>query len=1402
MEVPAGGPPGSGLTWSELGDALWLAAAIKDTDTDAGSRREIPPGDEPEAVPEPPVPAPAPAPEPLESVAAEARAPHRMVAGLTREAVAALSGSSPAGSTPTVPALPGAADILRALRTLKLTRPSPREDDAVLDEDLTAETCVQNAIWLPVTVPGRIRALDLTLVIDSGPSMALWQPTIDAFLAVLGQLGAFGSIRIRHLTAERGPDGGPPRPVLRGSSADAPARSPAELLDPSGHRVLLVLTDGASELWRDDLAAPMLAQWGRVMPVAVVHLLPQWLWSHGGLNPQQVLLVTPGPLRPNQSYGVELPDAWLTADEPAGPDLRTVPIPLVELDARWLGWWARLVTRAHRDPVTATVLLASDEPDPMPGSGDEQATAVTPQERVRRFHGVASEPAFRLAKLLAAVPVSLPIARFVQAELVPEASTAHLAEVFTSGLVELPAGAGPERTWDDVVFEIPAPVRAALLAAGRRSETAEVVVAATDRFGAEHPVLVRLRDALADPDLARLPDRSAELVPELRLEEAVMRALSGPYLARADRLRVLELELATAEAMADVPTRPDDEEPEQQPSRRSGPVSTDSPAVVGEVPSRNPGFVGRHGLLASVARRMDRESRAVLTGMGGLGKTQLAIEYIHRHLQDFDVVWWIRAAQEMQIRASLTELARQLRLPGADESVTAVPAVLEALRTGSPQSRWLLVFDAAVGPEQLAPYLPDGPGRILVTSRETNWAGTFAEPIEVGLFERAESKELLCRRDPVITDDQADELAGKLGDLPLALAQAAAWRAETSMPIEEYLRLFDEKVAEILEASIPAEYEVPIAAAWSVSFDQLRTLDPAAHELLQVCAFFAPEPISRNLFTGVHGVSIAPELDLALRDPMRLGRVLRDINRCGLARLDHRSDTLLLHRLVQLVLRNRMSPEQRAVMRHGAHMLLAKTDPNAPASTTEWPRYQEIVPHMYAAELIESDEHWVRQLVINLMKFLYHWGDHRGAVTLAGHAVRHWSERSRERNAELPDPQTLEASERLGFFLCMLGRYAEAAEINQRTLQLYREIADEDSEELLNAQLSVAVDKKAAGDFFEARDLNLRIYAKASKLFGVDDPVTLDAASDLVVSWLLTGEYEKAHRLCAETYRLRHDVLGQDNAATITTLTLLVISRRELGDFAWARAEQEKVVKRVRELFGEGTVGVLRRNHFLAVARRKDGDYPAALTLSGRALGQFRLSYGEGHPNAVACALAHSIDLRHAGRLDEALELGLRALELYRRSLGEHHPHTLAAEVDLAVTLRQRGSAEAAARQDERSLDRLRDRLGDDHPHAIACATNLANGWFALGEVERALWLDTEVLLRARRTLGDHHPGTLATRLNRALDLQRLGRTLEGRAEQSAVVARLRRALQDSHPMLAVAERGSRAECDIDPMPL
>jgi tetratricopeptide (TPR) repeat protein len=828
----------------------------------------------------------------------------------------------------------------------------------------------------------------------------------------------------------------------------------------------------------------------------------------------------------------------------------------------------------------------------------------------------------------------------------------------------------------------------------------------------------------------------------------------------------------------------------------------DVPPVWGNVPPRNPNFTGRVELLDLLGKRLTSGGTtavlpAALHGMGGIGKTQMAVEYIYLHLQDYDVIWWIQATQPAQIRAGLTDLARALRVPGSSEANTAVPAVLEALRVGRPYRRWLLVFDSAESPEIVRPFFPtNGPGEILITSRNPDWAA-IARPLEVSVFTREESKELLRRRGPEIDDEDADQLAEKLGDLPLALEQAAAWRAETGMPVREYLRLFDEQVAEILDTSAPTDYEASVAAAWNVSFDELRTRNPAAHQLLQVCAFFAPEPIARSLFAGVRGVSIAPELDAALRDPMRLSRAIRDIYRYSLAKIDYRHNTLLLHRLVQLVLRNRMTPQRQAEMNHGAHLLLANLDPNDPVSPKQWPWYQDVLPHVYTAKVVECNDPWVRQLVVNLMTFLYYWGDHEEAVRLARQAVDVWSEK-----LGADDPQTLQAARRLGSYLWTLGRYPEAAEINRRTVEQYRQVSGENSEETLIAELALSTDLKGQGDFIAALDLNEQIYQKAKGLFGDDDPATLTTAHNLIISLGYAGQYRKAQELGEDTYRRRLEVLGYDNSHTNNTLNALILVRREAGDYIEVCAEQEKLVERSRELFGADKVVTLRHARDLSVAKRKAGDHQGALKLSASVLELFRLRYGDDHPNALACALAQSIDLRHVGDLGLARELGEQTFDRYRQKLGEYHPNTLSALVDLAVTLRLLGDAAGARQLDERSLEQFRAALGPDHPYGVVSAINLASDLAALGETEAALALGTEALDRANRVLGADHPTTLAALTNLALDLRTLGRTQEAETKHAEVLTRYRRVLGDAHPATMAAASGVRADCDIDPLPL
>ena len=299
-----------------------------------------------------------------------------------------------------------------------------------------------------------------------------------------------------------------------------------------------------------------------------------------------------------------------------------------------------------------------------------------------------------------------------------------------------------------------------------------------------------------------------------------------------------------------------------------------TPSVWGQVPQRNRNFTGRTGLLDQLRRRLNRdEVTAVLPhalqGLGGVGKTQLAVEYAYRESENYQVVWWIPADQPALVKASLAGLAPRLGLTGIprDRQEDAVAAVIDALRRGDPYSRWLLIFDNADQPESIREFFPAGQphGHVLVTSRNHRWLGE-AETVEVDVFSRPESLEFLQRRVTGIEDKDAGLLAEELGDLPLALEQAGALQFETGMSVGEYLAELEKAATRILAENPPSDYPVPVAAAWDLSMSQLQSQMPFALEFLRRCAFFGPEPIPRELFINGARALTAPLRD-QLGDP-------------------------------------------------------------------------------------------------------------------------------------------------------------------------------------------------------------------------------------------------------------------------------------------------------------------------------------------------------------------------------------------------------------------------------------------------------------------------------------------------------------------------------------------------------
>src|SRR3712207_5991786 len=271
-------------------------------------------------------------------------------------------------------------------------------------------------------------------------------------------------------------------------------------------------------------------------------------------------------------------------------------------------------------------------------------------------------------------------------------------------------------------------------------------------------------------------------------------------------------------------------------------------------------------MLAELRRRLGAGEATLvvqaLYGLGGVGKTQLAIEYAHRFAADYDLVWWLDAEQPALIADQLAALAARLGLPPGSTVADTVERLLAELRG---RDRWLLVFDNADHPQDIADYQPGGAGHVLVTSRSPGW-GALGGRLEVDVLARAETIALLRARIPTMSEELADKLAAELGDLPLAAAQAAGYLEQTDLPAADYLRRFRTRRMTLLSRGEVVGYSGRIDTAWALSLEQLSGQDPTAVQLLQLAAFLAPEPISLSLF-GRHADLLSEPLRSIAIDP-------------------------------------------------------------------------------------------------------------------------------------------------------------------------------------------------------------------------------------------------------------------------------------------------------------------------------------------------------------------------------------------------------------------------------------------------------------------------------------------------------------------------------------------------------
>lgn len=1318
---------------------------------------------------------------------------------------------------PDAPAL-GRRGLGRALRSLKrLTFSGPSEEIdpfATADRSARAELAgARTGSTMPVFRQRRDRWLDVAVVVDDSSSMVISRRTVRELIETLRETGAFRDVRTWHTNSDNVKDG----IRLRAEDPNSDrTHQAAELIDPAGRRVVLVASDCVGRGWRDGSMAEALQAWAKAGPTAIVQPLPQTLWDRAGLDVRGVVLSSMAPGAANGDLRIQLRDGpldpFVTADA-AMPN--GIVIPVLELSERWLAGWSDLVADSGGKPYTGPAVFtgAMNPPDWSDPTDPESGSPRDARDAVDAFAAEASPEALHLARLFAAAaPLTLPVMRLVQHTMLPEIDPTALREVFLGGL--LIRKGEPAKDPDETVYDFAEATRTELIAQLGTREAIRVLTEVSrylsGRLGMDLDFLAVLAWPQYRPTPVEGPARAFA-----KVAVKVLTSLGGRYADTAARLQ--QLLPGPHAAKAEPPVSANSLET----SGDSSMTGTLSPVIVPirptgyepagwkTVPLRNSNFVGREQMLDNMHDLLiNSEQTAVLLprafyGLGGVGKTQLAIEYAHRHMREFDLVWWIAAEDPAEIRRSLVELANILGVAVTGDARSTIVRVLNALNRPTRYPRWLLVFDNVGEPDSVRGLLPSSQaGQVLITSRETRWASE-GQSVEVDKFARPESIELLSRQGGLPADTAAI-VAERLDDMPISLAQAGAWLTATSQPYTVYLQRLDEALASQRSGDGDPGYPPQAAAAMSVAFDGLRVASEDAALLLQLASYFGPEWIALDLlYRGRHASTLTRQLGRTLRDHEPLNRAVKEIARWELARNDTRNVRFQVHRLVRHMVQSQMSDDLRRDVRDTVRVMLSIANPGNPdlIPALESAKHAELSAHITAAELIESDDIDARQVVLDQIRYRYLTGDYVSSLELADQALGSWPDH---------DELTLIARRHRAGALAALGRHAEALEIGQAVRQDFErmEIFGANHPHTMATINGIGRDLRALGRFADAYVLDRENYRRQAAILGSEDRATIRTANNYAVDMRMLGEYEHALERDQQTAAESLLAWGPNDNSYLVALSNVARDLYALGRYQEALNLQRGSLPVYEKVSGATHPEVLLARRTVVMCLRKLGLTQEAVDEGESLLLAFRNRFGDRHPNTLLVMQSLMNALRNnndpaTNDLDRAITLGEEALAGYESALPEH-PFRQICAANLAIAYRNKSQdlVGRARAMNESALESLTGFFGARNPYTLCCATNLANDLAAQREYERARDLSGDVLVKSREVRGERQPYTLACAVNHAIDLMKTNDP--GGADAYAAAIKAMKESPDlgpDHPEVTLASLGKRIDCDIEAPP-
>ncbi|OOQ91280.1 putative tpr domain protein [Penicillium brasilianum] len=855
------------------------------------------------------------------------------------------------------------------------------------------------------------------------------------------------------------------------------------------------------------------------------------------------------------------------------------------------------------------------------------------------------------------------------------------------------------------------------------------------------------------------------------------------------------------------------------------------PSPLSTVPfPRDADFVSRSTILDRIREKSSVPgSRTALVGLGGVGKSKLAIEYSYQVRSKSPTTWvfWVHASNEARFEQSFREIADYLKLPGRRDPGVNIFQLVEKWLRDERKGKWVCVLDnvddeflisspgvrkddstraptnAPIKP--LLEYIPRSPnGSTIITSRSRDIALKVVDQkflLEVKPMEKSEAVELLQKKlDSQGDSQESQQLVDMLEFMPLAIVQAASLIRNriSRYSISQFMSDFqksDREATKLLRKEVGYTYrdweaENSILVTWQISFDYIRQTRTSATDLLSLMCFFDRQGIPENLIQDNREAKrkspVQPSVDSSDGESSGsdIGPDFEDdvatLRNYSFISVNEDGDSFMMHRLVQLSMRAWLkSHGQIEYWKEQFIKSLAKEFPSGKYGT--WAKCRILYPHVKSAisQRPKSPEYLreLAELLYRGARYASESGLFNDMMEMAlqsrGLMIKYFG---------LENETALKGTAILAEAYWNQGRWEEAEQLFVQVMESRKSKLGEDHPDTLTSMHNLALTYQDQGRWEEAEQLQVQVMETRKTKLGEDHPSTLTSMHNLASTYRQQGRWKEAEQFFVRVTETCTTKLGEDHPDTLTSMHNLASTYREQG--RWKEAEQlfVQVIESRKTKLGEDHPDTLSSMHSLAWTYLNQGRWGEAEQLQVQVMGTYMMKLGEDHPNTLTSM--HNLASTYQGqdRWEEAEQLQVQVMEARKTKLGEDHPDTLTSMHNLASTYQGQDRWEEAEQLQVQVMETRKTKLGEDHPSTLTSMHNLASTYRQQGRWKDAEQFFVRVMETSKTKLGEDHPHTLTSMTNLAFTWKSLGRDAQAIDLLRNCLAKQRQKLGLNHP--------------------